>query len=167
MSKEIVSFGNDFVVEYVDRGYGGARKTIVSVSGADGSAVVGNMAIDKSGNPSMPKIAATASAALGGLLALGTEGVQALTGAGAVDVTHFITMLTTSGVAQALTIADGTVKGQMKLVHHTVDGGSAVLTPTHAGNFATFTFTNVHDACLLRWNGTAWDILLNVGGTIA
>lgn len=150
MSKEIVSTGNDFTVEQVDRGYGGARKTALQVAGADGG------------------LTAAGPVGLGGLLALGTEGVQALSGAGAVDTAHLITMLTSTGLAQALTLGVGTKVGQLKIVHHTVDGGSAVLTPSGTtGNFSTFTFTNVHDACLLRWNGKGWDILLNVGGTIA
>lgn len=92
---------------------------------------------------------------------------QALSGAGACNVTALVTNFTSTGSAQALTLADGTQTGQLKIVHHTVDGGSGVLTPTTAGNFATFTLTNVHDACLLQWTGSAWNIVLNVGGTVA
>ncbi len=91
---------------------------------------------------------------------------QALTGAGACNVTSLVTLFTSSGGAQALTLANGTQVGQLKIVHHTVDGGSGVLTPTTAGNFANFTLTAIHDACLLQWSGTAWNILLNVGGTV-
>lgn len=232
MSKEIVSNGNDFVVEQVDRGYLGARKTVLNISGADGSATFGKMTVAKDGtitiagaaisggaitadtqisaNHSLTMAAGTGSldfsagtgifsttsgtntlngnvviagsktftsgtglaSFLGDVLiadgkVVGFGASQALSGAGAVDVTHLVTQLTTTGTAQALTLADGTRKGQLKIVHHAVDGGSAVLTPTHAGNFATFTFTNVHDAALFQWNGTAWDILLNVGGTVA
>ncbi len=91
---------------------------------------------------------------------------QSLSGVGACNVTTLVTLFTSTGGAQALSLADGTQAGQLKIVHHTVDGGSGVLTPTTAGNFATFTLTNIHDACLLQWSGTAWNILLNVGGTV-
>ncbi len=92
---------------------------------------------------------------------------QALSGAGAANVTALVTNFTSTGSAQALSLANGTYPGQLKVIHHTVDGGSGVLTPTTAGNFATFTLTNVHDAALLQWTGSAWNIVLNVGGTVA
>ena len=41
-------------------------------------------------------------------------GVQSLSGAGAVDLTNLITELTTTG-ANALTLADGTTSGQIKI----------------------------------------------------
>jgi hypothetical protein len=96
-------------------------------------------------------------AAAAGLFGIGTA--QALSGAGAVDVTHIVTLFTSTGGAQALTLADGTVNGQIKFVHHTVDGGSGVLTPTTAGNFSTATFTNVHEWALFMWSGTAWNVI--------
>jgi hypothetical protein len=40
MSKEIVSDGNDFIVEQVDRSFGGSRKVALSVSGKDGSVLM-------------------------------------------------------------------------------------------------------------------------------
>ncbi len=91
---------------------------------------------------------------------------QALSGVGAANVTALVTNFTSTGGAQAISLANGTYTGQLKVVHHTVDGGSGVLTPTTAGNFATFTLTNIHDACLLQWSGSAWNIVLNVGGTV-
>ncbi len=91
---------------------------------------------------------------------------QELSGAGAANVTALVTNFTSTGGAQAISLANGTYTGQLKVVHHTVDGGSGVLTPTTAGNFASFTLTNIHDACLLQWSGSAWNIVLNVGGTV-
>ncbi len=91
---------------------------------------------------------------------------QALSGVGACNVTSLCTNYTSTGASQALSLANGTYTGQLKVVHHTVDGGSGILTPTTAGNFANFTLTAIHDACLLQWSGTAWNILLNVGGTV-
>ncbi len=70
--------------------------------------------------------AVTVNSSFGTDVVLGT---QSLSGAGAVDVTNAFTSLTTSGVSQALTLANGVV-GEMKIIVHAVDGGSAVLTPT-------------------------------------
>jgi hypothetical protein len=85
---------------------------------------------------------------------------QALTGAGALSVTTMVTLFTSSGGSQALTLANGTQTGQLKLVIHTVDGGSGVITPASAGNFATVTLTNRYEACLFQWSGAAWNVVL-------
>lgn len=90
---------------------------------------------------------------------------QTLSGAGAVDVTHRTTKLTSTGVGDALTLADGVSVGQRKTIIHAVDGGSMVLTPTSPAVFATITFTNVRDWCELEWNGAAWDLVAFGGVT--
>lgn len=92
---------------------------------------------------------------------------QALVGAGAVNVTARTTLFTSTGAGQALTLANGTKTGQRKTVHHTVDGGSGILTPATAGNFATATFTNVHDWAEFEWSGAAWNVVAFGGATIA
>ena len=92
--------------------------------------------------------------------------VQSLSGAGAVNLTTLITSLTTTGSAQALTLANGDV-GQIKVIVHTVDGGSAVLTPTTALGFTTMTFTNAGDSITLVYTAAGWAIIGNRGGTIA
>jgi len=92
--------------------------------------------------------------------------VQLLSGAGAVNVTTAVTCVTTTGASQALTLANGTV-GQLKTVVHTVDGGSAVLTPTTAIGFTTITFTAVGDAVSLYYSTTGWAITGSKGVTIA
>ncbi len=56
--------------------------------------------------------AVTVNSSFGTDVVLGT---QSLSGAGAVDVTNAFTSLTTSGVSQALTLANGTV-GEMKII---------------------------------------------------
>ena len=93
-------------------------------------------------------------------------GVQSLSGAGAVNLTTLITSLTTTGAAEALTLANGTV-GQIKVIVHTVDGGSAVLTPTTALGFTTMTFTNAGDSITLVYTSAGWAVIGNRGGTIA
>jgi hypothetical protein len=91
---------------------------------------------------------------------------QALSGAGAVNVTDMLTSLTTTGASQALTLANGTV-GQVKVVVHVVDGGSAVLTPTTKIGFTTITFTNVGDAVDLIYTSAGWAVIGFRGVTIA
>jgi hypothetical protein len=92
--------------------------------------------------------------------------IQSLSGAGAVNTTTAVTCLTTTGAAQALTLANGTV-GQFKTIVHIVDGGSAVLTPTTAIGFTTVTFTNVGDSVQLYYSTTGWAVIGSKGVTIA
>lgn len=91
---------------------------------------------------------------------------QSLSGAGAVDVTNAFTSLTTTGASQALTLADGTV-GEVKIITHTVDGGSAVLTPTTKIGFSTVTFTAVGDTVMMIYTTAGWAIIGSKGVTIA
>jgi hypothetical protein len=90
---------------------------------------------------------------------------QALSGAGAVNITDMLTSLTTTGAAQALTLANGTL-GQIKIISHVVDGGSAVLTPTTKIGFTTITFTNVGDSAMLIYTVAGWDIV-SLNGAVA
>lgn len=91
---------------------------------------------------------------------------QSLSGAGAVNVTDAFTSLTTTGAAQALTLANGSV-GEVKVIVHTVDGGSAVLTPTTKIGFTTITFTAVGDAATLIYTSAGWAVIGSKGVTIA
>lgn len=92
-------------------------------------------------------------------------GTQSLSGAGAVDITNAFTALTTTGSAQALTLANGTV-GEIKIIAHVVDGGSAVLTPaTRLGGYATIVFTNAGDTAMLVYTAAGWDIVALNGAT--
>lgn len=116
-------------------------------------------------------VASFDAAGLGFLMAsgkvVGFGAPQALSGAGAVNVTTFATLFTSTGAAQALTLADGVMAGQVKFVMHIVDGGSGVLTPTTPTGFATITFTNVRDWAALIWTGAAWAPLAYSGATFA
>jgi hypothetical protein len=91
---------------------------------------------------------------------------QSLSGAGAVDITNAFTSLTTTGAAQALTLANGSV-GEVKVIVHAVDGGSAVLTPTTKIGFSTVTFTAVGDSVMLIYTSAGWAIIGSRGVTIA
>ena len=94
-------------------------------------------------------------------------GVQSLSGAGAVDLDNLITELTTTG-ADALTLADGTTSGQIKIINMIVDGGDGTLTPTTFANGTTITFDAVGESATLVWNSTVgWVATSTVGATIA
>jgi len=116
--------------------------------------------------------AVSKNATTGAVTVLGTYGaaeilgVQSLSGAGAVDVTNGVTSLTTTGAAQALTLANG-VAGQVKYIVHAVDGGSAVLTPTTKIGFSTITFTAVGDSATLVYTAAGWAVVGSKGVTIA
>ena len=94
-------------------------------------------------------------------------GVQSLSGAGAVDLDNLITELTTTG-ANALTLADGSTSGQIKIVNMIVDGGDGTLTPTTFANGTTIPFDAVGESATLVWNSTVgWVATSTVGATIA
>ena len=94
-------------------------------------------------------------------------GVQSLSGAGAVDLTNLITELTTTG-ADALTLADGTTSGQIKIINMIVDGGDGTLTPTTFANGTTITFNDANDTVMLLYANTiGWVIIANSGATVA
>lgn len=81
---------------------------------------------------------------------------QNLSGAGAVNITTEYTAFTSSGAAQALSLADGVVNGQRKIIMHVVDGGSGVLTPTNLTGGTNITFTTVGEVAELVFSGTSW-----------
>lgn len=82
---------------------------------------------------------------------------QSLSGAGAVNVTSYLTKVTTAGSAAALTLANGTRAGQLKKIQFIVDSGhDATLTPTSLSGGTTITFADAGDFALLLWNGAAW-----------
>lgn len=92
---------------------------------------------------------------------------QALSGAGAINVTSGTTFFTSTGAGNALTLANGTYAGQIKRVSHAVKGssGTGVITPATPLNFATATLTAVRDWVEFVWNGTAWQVSAYGGAT--
>ncbi len=107
--------------------------------------------------------AVTVNSSIGTDVILGT---QSLSGAGAVDITNAFTNLTTTGAAQALTLANGTL-GEIKIITHAVDGGSAVLTPTTKIGFSTITFTGVGESAMLVYTSAGWAIVALNGAVAA
>jgi hypothetical protein len=64
-----------------------------------------------------------------------------------------------------LTLANGTA-GQIKIISHVVDGGSAVLTPTTKIGFTTITFTGVGESAMLIYTAAGWAIV-SLNGAVA
>ena len=91
--------------------------------------------------------------------------MQSLSGAGAINVTSYYTAWTTTA-ANAGTLANGVVKGQLKKIEMVVDGGDGTLTPTSLSGGTNIVFDAVGDMVLLVWNGTAW-VVIESSGTVA
>jgi hypothetical protein len=92
-------------------------------------------------------------------------GVQALSGAGAANLTDLITELTTAAGAAAVTLADGSTSGQIKIINHIVDGGgTATVTPTTFANGTTIAFDAVGESVTLVWNSTVGWVASSVNG---
>ncbi len=100
-----------------------------------------------------------------GLILTTDTNIQAITGAGAVDVITDVTQFTSDGAAQALTLADGYI-GQRKIVVHVVDGGSGVLTPANGLGYTTITFTTAGEAVELMFLAGGWAVI-GFGGLTA
>jgi hypothetical protein len=95
--------------------------------------------------------------------------VQALSGAGAVDVVSFTTAYTSTATGNALTLANGTA-GQIKTVVYVAEAAGAdtgVLTPTTRVGYATITFTNVGDSVTLQYFTQGWAVIGVRGATVA
>ena len=92
---------------------------------------------------------------------------QALTAAGAVNVTAAITTIATSG-AIALTMIDG-IAGQLKFITMVTQSGTATLTPTTLNGYATIAFNTDGDSVLLLFIDAThgWSIISNQGCTLA
>ena len=92
---------------------------------------------------------------------------QALTAAGAVNITTAITTVVTSGTI-ALTLIDG-LAGQLKFITMVTYGGVATLTPTTLNGYSTIAFGVDGDSVLLLFIDAThgWSIISNQGCTLA
>ena len=84
--------------------------------------------------------------------------IQSVSGAGAANVTSYLTKWTTSST-DALTLANGTRAGQLKKIQMIVDGGTGTLTPTSLYGGTTITFADAGDFVVLVWSGSAWVVV--------
>lgn len=119
-----------------------------------GTAAVIGTTLNVVGATTLAALSATTGAFSGLLTATGglVGGVQALSGAGAVNLTTVATDITSTG-ADALTLANGT-NGQIKVLTMIVDGGAATLTPTTKTGFTTLTFDDVGDSAMIQYHTT-------------
>ena len=95
--------------------------------------------------------------------------VQALSGAGAVNITSLATAFTSTGAGNALTLADG-AQGQLKTIIYVAEaagGDTGVLTPTNLGSGTTITFNAVGDSVTLQFAGTDWWVVGFRGAVVA
>ena len=104
------------------------------------------------------------------LIAL-NQTAQALSGAGAVNITTSITHLTTAAGASALTLTNTSVKnGMLKIITCvTHGGGTSTLTitgPSHA-NYDTVAFSGVGQTVILMQTNSLWFIIASNGVAIA
>ena len=92
---------------------------------------------------------------------------QALTAAGAVDITSAVTTVASSA-AIALTLIDGGA-GQIKIITMITDGGTATLTPTTLNGYSTIAFDTDGDSCMLYYAGSTpgWCVIANQGCVLA
>lgn len=95
----------------------------------------------------------------------GTAIVETLTGAGAVGLNSYATLLVTTG-ANALTLAAGS-QGQRKFIKMKTDGGDGTLTPSSLQGGTTITFNDANDFVELVYIDTKWHVIINSGATIA
>ena len=93
---------------------------------------------------------------------LALNSTQSLSGAGAVDVTSAVTKVTTTGT-DALTLADSSIVGQIKVIIMIVDGGDGTLTPTTLLGGSTITFADAGDSVVLLWTATGWACIGSAG----
>ena len=82
---------------------------------------------------------------------ISSAAAQAISGAVVMNVTSYYTAWTTTG-AQAGTLANGSVHGQLKKIQLIVDGGDGTLTPASFANGTTITFADAGDFVILMWN---------------
>jgi len=95
--------------------------------------------------------------------------VQALSGAGAVNITSLATAFTSTATGNALTLADG-AQGQLKTIIYVAEaagGDTGVLTPTNLGSGTTITFNAVGDSVTLQFAGTDWWVVGFRGAVVA
>ena len=143
--------GNATVAEFVSGGF-----KISGTFEATGAATI---------TGALTVVGATSLGALAEPLVLTSS--QSISGPDAVSATTAVTLFTSTGASQALTLGDGT-NGQIKTIVHVVDGGSGILTPTTKTGYTTITFTAAGDSATLMFLTTrGWIIIGTRGVTVA
>lgn len=99
----------------------------------------------------------------------GTGAITTTSGAGAVPVTGSVHEVTTTGVGDALTLADGTAGQRLSIVYVAEGAGTdtAILTPTTLAGGTTITYNNLGDTSDLVFSSTGGWHVLGLGGAAA
>ena len=88
-----------------------------------------------------------------------TTTTESVSGAGSIDITSDITLLTTIGTsANNFTLADGS-EGQEKIIILENEDGNAIITPTNFANGTTITFDSENEIIKLLFIISNWYIL--------
>ena len=95
-----------------------------------------------------------------------TGGTTYGAGAGAIPVTHAYVAYTSSGGAEALTLADGS-NGQILVIAHVTDGGNGVLTPTTAAGWTSVDLADDGDMISLVFVDTVGWAVTGTAGVAA
>jgi len=95
-----------------------------------------------------------------GLIALSVDSPQTIVGSGAVNSTKFMTTISSAAGSFALTIADGSQDGQLKLIMCTSASGTSTISTGLKGCTASFTETG-HTLLCMWFDNDWWPI----GGT--
>jgi uncharacterized protein YdgA (DUF945 family) len=82
-------------------------------------------------------------------------GFETLAGAGAASVSVPITVMTNANASQAVTLANGTYDGQVKVLFHYTGSGTATVTVA-SGDMATIVFDAVGDGWIGFWFNGKW-----------
>lgn len=97
---------------------------------------------------------------VGGLLALDVSSPQTLANSGAISITETVTLLTSEAGSYAITIADGSYAGQIKIILCSSGTGTQTITNNIRATSIAFSETG-HSAVLMFYNGLWWPL----GGT--
>lgn len=94
-------------------------------------------------------------------------GNETLTAAGAASILVPLTLINAGSDGIAITLANGTTAGQVKIFTSLHATNAATITPaTTDGAYATFTLTNIGESVNCVWTGTGWAIIGRNSGAV-
>ena len=137
-----------------------------SAQGAHTGTLAGDLSGSVFGEDSAMLIDGTSSKIVGPVSRIVGD-VQQISGPGAISLDTLVTEITTTGVDDPFTLADGII-GQVKVIAMIDNsGGLAVLTPTTLATGTTITFSNANDNITLLYTTNGWLNTANQNATIA
>jgi len=137
-----------------------------SAQGAHTGTLAGDLSGSVFGEDSAMLIDGTSSKIVGPVSRIVGD-VQQISGPGAISLDTLVTEITTTGVDDPFTLADGII-GQVKVIAMMANtGGLAILTPTTLATGTTITFSNANDNITLLYTTNGWLNTANQNATIA